>query len=242
MTVAAESEYRVLVAAPTRRDREVTCELLEREKIACVVCDSVKALASEARLDVGAIVLTDAALSDPSIGRFVAAMQEQPSWSDVPILLLVRDRAYAPTAATSLGALANVMLLDRPSSTRSLVSAVKAALRARQRQYQIRDQLVAQQRAEEALRDADKRKDEFLATLAHELRNPLAAIRTGLEVVARSPREVQRLERMVGMIDRQSLMLVKLIDDLMDVFPDRYGQGRARQGTTRPSVGPRQCT
>ena len=54
------------------------------------------------------------------------------------------------------------------------MSAVLAAMRGRARQYQIRDQLSALLQAEESLRDADRRKDEFLAMLAHELRNPLA--------------------------------------------------------------------
>ena len=62
-----------------------------------------------------------------------------------------------------------------------MISAVLAALRARhRRQYQIREQLERSVSAKQALRDADQRKDEFLATLAHELRNPLAPIRTGL--------------------------------------------------------------
>src|SRR5690606_23873608 len=72
--------------------------------------------------------------------------------------------------------------------------------------------------AEEALRDADRRKDEFLATMAHELRNPLAAIRTAVEVLVGSDGEAGALVgRMAFIIDRQSSHLVRLIDDLLDV-------------------------
>ncbi|MEO6361669.1 MAG: ATP-binding protein [Caldimonas sp.] len=215
--VAAGPEMRVIVAAPTRRDGEVTCELLGKEGVECSVCHRLEDLADELKARVGAVVLTDRALRDPAMQSVVASLQEQPAWSDVPILLLTSDRVRSPTAVLWLRTLSNVTLLDLPSSTPSLVSAVKSALRARQRQYQIRDQMLTQQIAEQALRRADRRKDEFLATLAHELRNPLAAIRNGLDVVIRSPEEVQRTARMVGMIDRQSRMLVKLIDDLMDV-------------------------
>jgi two-component system, sensor histidine kinase len=217
MTDASSGELRVLVVAPTRRDAEVTCDLLAREDIACVICKGLPDLTLELDADVGAVLVTDAVLNDRNVAEFLASLRQQPSWSDIPTIVLTRDRAEAPSAVLSLTTLSNVTILDRPSSTRSVVSAVKSALRARRRQYEIRDQLVAQQKAETALLDADKRKDEFLATLAHELRNPLAAIRTGLEVLVRSRADGDRTDRMLAMIDRQSRLLVKIIDDLMDV-------------------------
>ncbi|HVK08150.1 MAG TPA: histidine kinase dimerization/phospho-acceptor domain-containing protein, partial [Gemmataceae bacterium] len=70
--------------------------------------------------------------------------------------------------------------------------------------------------AEEALREADRRKDEFLATLAHELRNPLAPIRTGLQVL-RVNADPQVVARTRAMMDRQLTHLVRLVDDLLDV-------------------------
>ncbi|WP_439627734.1 hybrid sensor histidine kinase/response regulator [Gemmata sp.] len=69
---------------------------------------------------------------------------------------------------------------------------------------------------EDALRDADRRKDEFLALLAHELRNPLAPVRNGLQVLRRSPDRAVR-ERSQEMMDRQLSHMVRLIDDLLDV-------------------------
>ncbi len=71
-------------------------------------------------------------------------------------------------------------------------------------------------RAEEALQEADRRKDEFLATLGHELRNPLAALITGLEVQQLLPPGPE-LERILGMMDRQARQLSRLVDDLLDV-------------------------
>ena len=76
--------------------------------------------------------------------------------------------------------------------------------------------ITARKRDEEALRDADRRKDEFIALLAHELRNPLAPIRIGLQVVRLSPEPAER-ERAEAMMDRQLGHLVRLIDDLLDV-------------------------
>ncbi len=75
----------------------------------------------------------------------------------------------------------------------------------------------------QALKEADVRKDEFLATLAHELRNPLAPIRNGLQIMRMSP-EGPRAEAVRGMMDRQLTHLVRLIDDLLDV--SRVSRGR----------------
>ena len=70
--------------------------------------------------------------------------------------------------------------------------------------------------AEQALKDADRRKDEFLATLAHELRNPLASIQNGMEVLRRAPSS-ELAARARPMLDRQLAHLVRLVDDLLDV-------------------------
>jgi signal transduction histidine kinase len=75
----------------------------------------------------------------------------------------------------------------------------------------------------EALKQADQRKDEFLATLAHELRNPLAPIRNGLQILRMAP-EGPRAEEVRGMMDRQLTHLVRLIDDLLDV--SRVSRGK----------------
>ena len=70
---------------------------------------------------------------------------------------------------------------------------------------------------EEALRDADRRKDEFLATLAHELRNPLAPISTALEILKLPRIEAATLQKTRAMMERQVHHLVRLVDDLLDV-------------------------
>jgi signal transduction histidine kinase len=70
---------------------------------------------------------------------------------------------------------------------------------------------------EEELARLNQRKDEFLATLAHELRNPLAPIRTGLEVMKLSRELPPALEEVRKMMERQTLQLVSLVDDLMEV-------------------------
>jgi signal transduction histidine kinase len=70
---------------------------------------------------------------------------------------------------------------------------------------------------QDELRAADRRKDEFLATLAHELRNPLAPIRNALFIMKRSPGDAQAVAQSREMIDRQVVQMVRLVDDLIDI-------------------------
>ncbi len=79
-------------------------------------------------------------------------------------------------------------------------------------------------RAEEALREADRRKDEFLATLAHELRNPLAPIRNGLQLLRIAGREPDAIAKARVVMERQLTQLVRLVDDLLDI--SRISQGK----------------
>jgi PAS domain S-box-containing protein len=77
--------------------------------------------------------------------------------------------------------------------------------------------LTDRKRLEEELRDASRRKDEFLATLAHELRNPLTPLRGVTEALRRQQFEGPALDRAYAMMDRQVEHLIRLVDDLLDV-------------------------
>lgn len=72
-------------------------------------------------------------------------------------------------------------------------------------------------RTEQALRDADRRKDEFLALLAHELRNPLAPLQNGLQIVRLADADSDAVARARAMMERQLAHMVRLVDDLLDI-------------------------
>jgi CheY-like chemotaxis protein len=97
-----------------------------------------------------------------------------------------------------------------------LVSTVRAALRDRRRQYARRADFVERERQAQALRENDRHKDEFLAMLAHELRNPLAAVNNAVAVMKRSGDPGSR-DWAGAVVERQVRQLVRLIDDLLDV-------------------------
>ncbi len=89
--------------------------------------------------------------------------------------------------------------------------------------------------AEEALREADRRKDEFLATLAHELRNPLAPISNAVQILQAPDASEAMRESACGMIDRQVRQLTRLVDDLLDV--SRIALGRLLVETKETTLG-----
>ena len=105
----------------------------------------------------------------------------------------------------------------------ALVSAVRSALRARGRQYQARAHL-------EEREEADERKNQFLATLAHELRNPLAPIRNAIGLLRRTGSSGTAAPA-YEIIDRQVNQMVRLIDDLMDVSRITRGKIELRRAT-----------
>jgi signal transduction histidine kinase/CheY-like chemotaxis protein len=105
----------------------------------------------------------------------------------------------------------NVTLLERPLRILTLLSAVQSALRARRRQYEVRDLLTE-------TRNAVRQRDQFLAMLGHELRNPLGAISNALSVVdAAAPSNSDLETEQRDIIRRQADHLSRLVDDLLDV-------------------------
>jgi signal transduction histidine kinase len=199
-------DERVLVWAPAR-DGRLTCGFLTEVGFSCVNCDAWEDFRTELDRGAGAVVLAGEFLSASVLANLQAIMEGQPPWSDLPVIVIGSTGGLA--AKDPFGMLGNVSVLQRPVSVDTLRSSVGAALRARRRQYQVRDLL--QQRDE-----TDKRKDEFLAMLAHELRNPLAPLRTALELLKLEP-SPQVVSRAKATMERQVANLTRLVDDLLDV-------------------------
>jgi len=217
-------EGRVLLFPATRRDGEAIGMFLGRESIDHMICASAAQVVTEMERGAAALVLTDSALADAGGRYIVDALLRQPQWSDLPVVLLGRADT-SPEAQNLITRMTNVTVLERPSSSRTLLSAIRTSLRSRLRQYQMRDQVIALREAESALRQADRRKDEFLAMLAHELRNPLAPIRTASDLLPRIvPPGDERVDSTLRVVKRQVGQLARIVDDLLDV--SRITQGR----------------
>jgi PAS domain S-box-containing protein len=344
-------ERRILILAPTGRDGQLTQGVLAEAGIRSMPCADLATLVQEMGRGAGALLLSEEALqSEVELHYLGDRLIRQPTWSDIPILLLAHQGADSSAVRKAVRALGNVTLLERPVRVASLVTAMQTALRARQRQYHAREHLVEldqvakalkesegrlhalfvnaavgiaeltpdgrftlvndalcrilgeprerlldagmrdvshvedrddvegvlrrlmrgelesfsgerrficrdgetiwvklsisvvrdenrlprgvaviedineRKHAEEDLREADRRKDEFLATLAHELRNPLAPIRNSLHIFRLVGVQNPTIERVADMMERQVEHMVRMVDDLLEV--SRISRGK----------------
>jgi two-component system, sensor histidine kinase len=229
---ASSLEERVLVLAPIGRDASIAIAVLREAGIASEACHDIETLCGMLTAGAGAALLTEEALSPAATHRLLEVLSRQPPWSDLPLVVLTSG---GEATARSLGTLkmldsANATLLERPVRKITLLKAVQMGLRGRRRQYEVRDHLAARERARLEAEAANSAKDEFLAMLAHELRNPLSAVRNA--VAAASLDESYR-PHALEIARRQSDQLGRLIDDLLDVARVTRGQITLRKKRVR---------
>jgi signal transduction histidine kinase len=204
-------ERRVLVLAPTGRDEANSKVVLGKAGIRCAVYRDVNELCREIEAGAGVVLVTEEALTLDRTSCLVEVLRSQPPWSDLPVVALSRGSPDSSAALRALETLGNVLLLERPVRISTLMTAVRTALRARGRQYESRAHLGK-------LQETDRRKNEFLAMLAHELRNPLAPLRNALHIVRqRGPERRAVVVQAWDLMERQVSHLVRLVDDLLDV-------------------------
>lgn len=347
----------ILVLAPTSNDGTLTSRFLRQAGLTVAVCADFADLGRRLGENCGALLLAEEAITRASIRDLVEHLDRQPSWSDLPVIIITGTGESArirPRYLAALGPVGNVSIIERPVRPETLVTACQVALRSRAKQYEVRelleerDRLVSEaqqqariydttlssihdftctfdrhgcflyanrpllelfqleladvvgrtfrqlpyppelaerlqrqveqvllkrqvvrdeisylhpdgvtrfheyifnpvlgpdgqvevvagstrdtsvrRRSEEALLEAARRKDEFLAMLAHELRNPLAAVSSAVSIL----RSCQSSERQwaTGVIERQSGQLGRLIDDLLDMTRINTGKVRLRR-------------
>ena len=211
-------ECRILVLAPFGRDAQLACSVLNGAGMQAVPCADGDAVERLARKGIGALVLTEEAAA-ADLGALAGLVERQAPWSDLPVLVFASSDPSSLAGrelVEHLRPLGNVTILERPVHRITLISAAQAALRARSRQYQMRDLLAEHTRGL-------KMRDQFLAMLGHELRNPLGALQNTLHLIEmggknESDQRGVRVEPShLALIARQVGNLSRLVDDLLDV-------------------------
>ncbi|HLJ79370.1 MAG TPA: ATP-binding protein [Acidobacteriaceae bacterium] len=136
--------------------------------------------------------MAEEALTPQAIPELHQVIGEQPPWSDFPLIMLTvggRVTALSERLRELRQPLGNIFLLERPIRPETLLSTLEMALRGRQRQYQIRDQMEQYAQAQEALRRSEKLAvtGRLAASIAHEINNPLEAVTNLLYLIRLSP-------------------------------------------------------
>jgi signal transduction histidine kinase len=183
-----EDELRVLVVAPTGRDSELICHLLGSKNIICVAPPTAEAARIESDIGAGAVILAEEVLTQADIDEWSSLIARQPSWSDLPVILLTIPGERSRRRMLAQAPLENLVLLERPVRPETFFSTIQAALRSRRRQYQMRDYLKERAIAEDALRRTEKLAvaGRLAASMAHEINNPLASVTNLLYLIGMS--------------------------------------------------------
>ncbi len=211
MDATACEPERILVLAPTQGDAELCDRVKASAGLPLVVCTSAAEFCQALTDPASVLVIADEALQAPSSDCVRKALAAQAHWSALPVIILARPQARAdPRLLGDYEGYGHITLIERPVKMASFIGTVKMALSERRHQCRIRDLLVER---EERLRQ----RDEFLATLGHELRNPLAAIMTCAEVLDLTAPDAEQAVRCHQVILNQAYQIKRLLDDLLDV-------------------------
>lgn len=168
-----------------------------RAALPCHTVGSAAELAVETQKGAGAAIISEEALAGNGIREVLRVVNQQPSWSDFPLILLTvggQVTAESERLRELRRPLGNVFLLERPIRPETLLGTLEIALRGRRRQYQIRDQMVQYERAQEALRRSEKLAvtGRLAASIAHEINNPLEAVTNLFYLIKSEPSEEKR--------------------------------------------------
>ena len=203
-----DSNTAVLVLGPTQSDSRVAAIVLSEVGVNAIACENLSQLCEFMRNGCGALVIAEEALAVEEVTLLQSALSNQETWSDIPVILLTNNNSHEATELFSRSG--NISLLERPFARLTLVQSVNVALRARHKQYQVRD-LLAQQSL------ATQKRDEFFATLSHELRTPLNVILGWLDILKNEKRDSITFDAAIETLDRNAQIQKGLIDDLLDI-------------------------
>ena len=225
---AADRFDDVAVLAPSGRDGPLAERVLAEWRVRTVSYASVQLLCDAIRRGTGVVLVAEEALRPWAVDKLMTALGAQPAWSDVPIVVLTVEGELSrriPAGIETLASHGNVLMLERPVRVATLVTVLRTALRARQRQYDLRDYLAELQTARDAANQArtvaesaNRAKSEFLAVMSHELRTPLNAIGGYAELIELglrgpvTPEQRMDLER----IQRSQRHLLGLINGVLN--------------------------
>jgi signal transduction histidine kinase len=207
------TEMRVIILAPIGRDARLLAGTLAALEIETSIAPDSKGLLDMLPEGVGSAIIAEEALTRESIQALAGWLESQPPWSDAPFIVLTssgRPTRESHHRAQELQAIGNFTLIERPVRPETVQSSVRAALRARMRQYEIRSR-------QEALLRANADLEQFAHSASHDLREPLRSIGVYSELLSRNYRGLldQKGIEFLGFIQSAAKRMDTLLSDLL---------------------------
>lgn len=216
-----KNSERVLILAPLGRDAALTCDILSSNGLSCHVSTDIKDLVLEAQRGAAAILVTEEVFTPEAVDALNGVLDQQPDWSDLPVLVLVSgkpERNKKQNIINALGPGRHISILERPTSASSLVAVLHSAVKSRERQYQVSILLRKLELTAARLEESNQALQDFASIASHDMQEPLRKVISFGNMLRQKHKDSlgdngnDYLNRMLDATKRMQSLLTSLLD------------------------------